>query len=149
MREEATRRTAGRTIITQLQRIPPTGKDIVPFRSYHLDCMCSKVLFLVAMMDPVKGETNPDVRLALEYKRTRDYYNRHAQSEAALYSRSKDHSFLQVQNLTFPDISILRLRYRESRWQNSNHHHRRLPSDELSRPTRPSSHCQEQIRDEE
>ena len=76
----------------QLQRVPLTAKDIVPFCTYELpgkhevlDCTRSNVLFLLPTMDPIKGETNPDVRVAMEFKRTRDFYNRYAQSEAALF----------------------------------------------------------------
>ena len=93
--EETAKRAIGKTIITQLQCVPPTGKDIVPFRTYELpgknevlDCPRSKVLFLVPMMDTIKTETNPDLGLAIEYKRTRDFYHKHVQSKDALFSRS-------------------------------------------------------------
>ena len=83
--EETAKLAAERTLSTQLQRIPPTGRDIVPFRTYDLpskqevlDCPRSKVLHLVPMIDPIKGETNLELRMALEYKRTRDFYLKHA-----------------------------------------------------------------------
>ena len=79
-----------------MQRIRPTGKDIDPFRTYEvpnkqevLDCPRSKVLSLDPMMDPIKGETNQDLHMALEFKHTRDFYHKHAQSEVALFSRSR------------------------------------------------------------
>ncbi|KAL4583073.1 hypothetical protein LXL04_007637 [Taraxacum kok-saghyz] len=75
--EEATRLAAERTLVTRIQRVPPTGKDIVPFMTYALpgpdevlDCPVSKIAALVPMMDPIKGETNLDVRAASEFKRS-------------------------------------------------------------------------------
>ena len=50
-----------------------------------LDCPISKNFALIPMMDPIKGETNVDVLAALEFKRSRDFINKHAQSRAALY----------------------------------------------------------------
>ena len=70
--EEAARLAAQRPIITQVQRVPPMGKDIVPFRTYDLpgpnevlDCPMSKNAALTQMMDPITGETNADVRVSL------------------------------------------------------------------------------------
>ncbi|KAL4556404.1 hypothetical protein LXL04_039055 [Taraxacum kok-saghyz] len=94
--EEAARLAAQRPIITHVQRVPPTGKDIVPFKTYALpvanevlDCPVSKNAALIPMMDPIKGETNVGVRAAFEYKRSRDFILKHASSRAALYSRSR------------------------------------------------------------
>ena len=94
--EAAARLAAGRQFTFEVQRIRPTGRDIVPFRTYALpgrrevlDCPISKSSALLAMFDPITGEPNRDLRMALEMKRTKDFLNKHAQSEAALYSRSQ------------------------------------------------------------
>ena len=54
-----------------------------------LDCPISKNAALLPMMDPIKGETNVDVRAASEFKRSRDFILKHASSRAALFSRSR------------------------------------------------------------
>ena len=73
--EEAARQAAQRPLQTQVQWVPPSGKDIVPFMTYAipgddevLDCPISKNVALIPMMDPIKGETNVDVRATLECK---------------------------------------------------------------------------------
>ena len=49
--EEAVRLAARRPLVTQIQRVPPTGKDIVPFMTYLLPgedevlgCRCQRML---------------------------------------------------------------------------------------------------------
>ena len=41
------------------------------------------------MFDQLSGEPNIDLRMALEMKHTKDFFNKHSQSEAAVFSRSR------------------------------------------------------------
>ena len=43
---------------------------LLPGDDEVLDCLVSKNDALVPMMDPIKGETNVDVRMASEFKRS-------------------------------------------------------------------------------
>ncbi|KAL4583107.1 hypothetical protein LXL04_007671 [Taraxacum kok-saghyz] len=118
--EEAARLAAQRPLVTQIQRVPPTGNDIVPFMTYLLpgddevlDCPVSKNAAILPMMDPIKGETNVDVLMASEFKRSRDFINRHASTRAALFSRSRIISLhkittRQFQNSRFFEYGIER-----------------------------------------
>ena len=43
---------------------------------------------MLPMFDQISGETDKDLRLARQIKRSRDFINKHAQNEVALFSRS-------------------------------------------------------------